>query len=341
MKDSSHYKVLILTNSVSGGGAEISMMNLYESLKKSGIDVNLCAINTDESRTLIDDKIVVLGRPWKAGLVETAKNLNKFRKLISQGNFTIIVANCELPELYLAFAAPRKVKHVAVEHTSRPWLGRRLLGIFIRSLLSVRKTSWVTVSTNQKSVWPFGNKPVLIRNAYLPPENEAEVSGSTLLFVGRLNSNKHPEIAAKVANDLGVSIDFYGDGPMIGSLRGEYQSEKCRFLGFVPNPWNVISKNSILVVPSEFEGDGMNVVEAALNGNPMLLADNYDLRRFNFPDHLYFKGVDSLKTKIQDAQKAGVDKYRLESKARANLGSERSITSITRQWADLFTQIDS
>ena len=40
-------KVLILTNSVSGGGAEIAMRNLHQNLSGLGVASTLCAINEE------------------------------------------------------------------------------------------------------------------------------------------------------------------------------------------------------------------------------------------------------------------------------------------------------
>ena len=40
-------KVMIISNSITGGGAEISMMRLFHTLVMKQIDVVVCAINED------------------------------------------------------------------------------------------------------------------------------------------------------------------------------------------------------------------------------------------------------------------------------------------------------
>ena len=42
--------VLMVTNSISGGGAEISMLRLFRTLKTIGVNINLCVINGQISK---------------------------------------------------------------------------------------------------------------------------------------------------------------------------------------------------------------------------------------------------------------------------------------------------
>jgi hypothetical protein len=94
----------------------------------------------------------------------------------------------------------------------------------------------------------------------------------------------------------------------------------------------MISLNSLVIVPSDYEGDGMVIVEAVLAGNPILLRDNIDLRRFGFEDKHYFKDLDDLVLIV----KRNLDtsfKELVVSQAKANeLQASRSLQRITLDW---------
>jgi glycosyltransferase involved in cell wall biosynthesis len=159
-----------------------------------------------------------------------------------------------------------------------------------------------------------------------------------IVFVGRLNVNKHPEVVADAALRTKSVAAFYGDGPDMLKLKEEYQDPTLHFFGFIDNPWSQISTNSIVVVASEYEGDGMNIVEAVSNNNPILLANNPDLKRFNFPEKNYFSTVDELVTKIHTAKKEGADCFRIPSLIRSQLLDERDPVRVAESWINIFEE---
>jgi hypothetical protein len=97
-----------------------------------------------------------------------------------------------------------------------------------------------------------------------------------------------------------------------------------------------ISCASIVIVASEFEGDGMNIVEAVANENPILLADNSDLRRFDFPDANYFKTMDDLISKIEEAKIIGTEHLSIPNSLRLKMLKEREPNRVAEQWIALF-----
>jgi hypothetical protein len=109
--------------------------------------------------------------------------------------------------------------------------------------------------------------------------------------------------------------------------------------GFKSNPWGFISSNSLVIVPSDYEGDGMVIVEAVLSGNPILLRDNVDLRRFGFENKHYFKDLKDLILIV----KRNLDtsfKELVVSQAKVNeLQASRSLQRITQEWLVLFDSL--
>jgi glycosyltransferase involved in cell wall biosynthesis len=104
----------------------------------------------------------------------------------------------------------------------------------------------------------------------------------------------------------------------------------------VENPWSHVSAGSLVIVASEFEGDGMNVVEAVANGNPILLADNSDLRRFDFPEVNYFKSLNELISKVEEVKQIGRKHLVLSSSKRRKLLEDREPQKVADQWLQIF-----
>jgi glycosyltransferase involved in cell wall biosynthesis len=336
MKSQCSKKIMIISNSISGGGAEISMARLFTTLRSKGVEVQICALNKSESSEKYINSVEVIGREWGSGVFSTFKHLVKFRKHLKNENPDILLANCELPELYVSLCAPVGSKIVVVEHTSRPWDGRKILGFLVRTILLVRQAEWITVSRDKSPIWPYSAQPIFIPNSHIQSSPYSGAASADLVFVGRLNQGKHPEIVALAAQLTDATADFFGDGPDMISLKEKYNSAGITFHGFVNQPWSRISPKSIVIVASEFEGDGMNVVEAVANENPILLADNADLRRFNFPDVNYFKDIKDLITKIDEVKEIGTKHLSIPNLIRTKILMEREPNRVADQWVEVF-----
>ena len=64
-----------------------------------------------------------------------------------------------------------------------------------------------------------------------------------------------------------------------------------QLLGNVDNPWLKVNSQDLLIVSSDYEGDGLVVVEGLAHGIPMILIDNSDLRKFGLPNSNHFIDV--------------------------------------------------
>jgi glycosyltransferase involved in cell wall biosynthesis len=338
-------KVLFVVNSYSGGGAENSILGVTRELRDKGIPVQLCALNKNTAQDSSDpaNGLYLLERKWKSGLIATLRNLLMFRKLLLTIQPKVLIANCELPELYVSLVAPRSSVLVVVEHTSQPWSGRRMLGRLVRTILRFRKANWLTVSSTQSAIW-FGSKsPLHIPNPISRGQkgNPNEVIGTEVVFIGRLRTEKRPQwvIDASIENNL--KVDLFGDGNERERLENEYanSSNAVQFHGYVSDPWQCISTNSLVVVPSEYEGDGMVVAEAIIRNYPVLLADNADLRRFDLPDSNYFQNQSQLADKMRIWRQAEGNAFAAPEKIILSLIRERDIDEIGNRWSTYLDQL--
>jgi hypothetical protein len=125
-------------------------------------------------------------------------------------------------------------------------------------------------------------------------------------------------------------IDVFGSGDLEAKLKAKF-SGVAVFHGFVNDPWKFISPEQVLIVASEYEGDGKVIVEGILAGVPILLLDNPDLRRFELPDHNYFASSSDLRKKMNDCLLHRQDYQRYEYKS-VELKAERDITSVVGDW---------
>jgi len=324
----------IVSNAISGGGAEKSMLALHQSFLKSGMKSYLIALNQSINPQTVPH-VTELNRKWKSGLINTWINYLDFKKIVKTIDPDILILNCELPELYGAMLS-YKCQIICVEHTTKPWIGKEILGIFVRFLLRFKKVDWVTVVDTQEKIWH--GKPI---NAYLPnpfidhfSESRPTEKNLILTFVGGLKPNKHPEWVIKTGLSLELPVHIFGDGILRAKLESRYEKyrDQINFFGFLPNPWDLISSNSLIIVPSEYEGDGMVIVEAVLSENPILLRDNLDLRRFGFEDKHYFKDLEDLISIVKRNLQTGFKELVVSKSKTDELQASRSLQRITQEW---------
>lgn len=325
-------KILIISNSISGGGAEKSMRIINRELNAQGIDSTLVCLNNSGSDAALD-KEVILGREWKSGLIGTFINFRNFVKVCKEINPTTVIANCELPELYAALSPVPLHNLVIVEHTSLPWAGRRALGTLVRILLKLRKASWITVNRNQKGIWPTGSSAGFIPNPAAVPNLDSSDKKNRFVFIGRLRPEKGIEGLLEAVSRSDSRIDVFGSGNLEEELKAKF-SKSADFHGFVDNPWEQINRNQTLIVASEYEGDGIVIVEAIIAAMPLLLLDNKDLRRFQLPEVNYFKDFEVLKKKIEET-KEDREIFRVTEEKSNEYIIERQLQNVVSLWINL------
>jgi len=304
-------RVMFVTNSLSGGGAERATNTLINALSDFQVKVSLIAVN-DGPDDLIAPRceIFELHRQWQGGLVSVFKAYIGMQKAIWRWKPNFLVLNCDIPEL-LGSITIGKHKLVAVEHASQPWPQRQPLGKFIRKLLRFRKTRWVAVSDHLK-VWGSNlspdfviNNPINLLDIQVEEKKNYSVNEiRRLVFVGRLSSEKNPILLVSVAKDVNLPVLFIGSG-----VQSEIVRELCKlngvnvsFSGFVKDPWAETQSGDLLIIPSNNEGDGLVIVEAIQRGIPLVARDIPDLARFGLLNTNYFESSTELVDKIESCR---------------------------------------
>ena len=110
-------RIAIVTNSLSGGGAERAMNILANELHRLNHEVTVFAINNTEPDAItLTCSVVEVRRPWRGSVLDTIKSWMIFQKKIREIRPNIVILNCDLPELYGAIT-PMRAKLIAVEPT--------------------------------------------------------------------------------------------------------------------------------------------------------------------------------------------------------------------------------
>ena len=296
-------RVMFVTNSLSGGGAERATNILVNALTDLGLQVSLVAINSG-APDLIKPKCQTfeLKREWQGGLISVLAAYFKLQSVIWKWKPNYLVLNCDIPEL-LGSLSIGKHKLIAVEHATFPWINRIQLGKVTRKILSARNTKWVAVSEHLK-IWPTKDIPdISICNAIVTSKtNKTKASGkiTRLNYVGRLSREKQPLWALEIAHLVNLPIRIFGVGSLKTQLEdfGIENEVETQFAGFVSNPWESFDEGDLLIVPSSFEGDGLVLVEALSNSIPLVANDIPDLRRFNLEDKNYAASIEAFAASI-------------------------------------------
>jgi glycosyltransferase involved in cell wall biosynthesis len=341
-------RVMVVTNSLSGGGAERSMNLISNELTLRGWSIALVPINSGPPDLVRPNcQVFPLNREWQGSTINTIKTIWKFNKLVWKWQPDAIVLNCDLPELFGATLFSRK-KLIAIEHIDRPWSSRIFLGLLVRKVLRARKTTWAAVS-GHLTIWPEGKEPSeILMNSVLPltiyressPVIPKKFGILRLLFVGRLVPQKRPDWVLEIAMRSKLPVRFVGDGVMKTSLEGSSRavSLDAEFYGQALDPWGASSPGDLLVVPSLFEGDGLVVVEGIQHSLPLLLADIPEFRRFNFPDVNYCKDISDFVDTI-DLFREKLPELLIPSQISESILATRSSLAIGDSWEKFLDSI--
>ena len=328
---------MIVTNSLSGGGAERSMNLLSTELTERGWHVSLIPINASRIDQIVPTcEVFPLNRKWNDGLKSTVlalKNLNRIARLWRPD---IVALNCDLPELFGACLLGN-YNLIAIEHSSNPWSQRPNLGKMVRKILTFRKVTWVAVA-NHLCIWPTRNLPSKVLQNPLTPAGEVRTqephsSIKRLVYIGRLSSEKRPKIALDLALSESMEVVMIGDGILREQLENQARRDLINaiFLGHVDNPWLEIQSGDLLIVPSAFEGDGLVVLEGLQQNVPMLLADIPDLRRLRLPEKNYCTNPYDFSLRIKDFAE-NLEGLKVPSSQSEKLVRERNLEVIGTEW---------
>lgn len=332
-------RVVIVTNSLSGGGAERAMNILANELHRLNHEITVIAINSSPPDSIsLDCRLIEIERQWRGSLADTLKSLMIFRKKMKRIEPHLVILNCDLPEFYGAVTLLR-AKIIAVEHVNYPWKNRELLGKFIRLILRVKKTTWVTVS-NHLRIWPKNDSPNRVIYNPISAVHQSEIRGSgplkRIIFMGRLTFQKNPHLFVEIAHHANLPALVLGEGEDRRHLLELAKRLKVNIEapGFIKFPWRVISDGDLLIIPSRYEGDGLVVIEALQRNIPLLVSNIPEFKRFGLPNTNYASTLEEF-VELINSNRDSTAAFQVDLEKSLSILSQRKITSIGEDWEKL------
>ena len=333
-------KVFVVTNSLTGGGAERAMNLVCSDISKQNqndYQFTLVPINQGP-RDLVDPncRVIPIGRKWRGTFSNTLFSYLKFISLVVREKPKVMILNCALPELFACFI-PVKTSFVVVEHSRNPWLGREFLGLVVRRILKLRKSTFITVSAHLK-IWSLPEiktrtipNPVFQVSKY--PKNRNDKSIKRLVFIGRLASDKNPEAFIEILRRLHYPGLVIGDGVLMEGLKNQTADKlpEVEFAGHNLEPWKLLKDGDLLIVPSKFEGDGLVIAEAVLGGFPLLASQISEFRKFRLSEYCYCDSEEEFISRIREFSMK-IDDLIPATLAVESLKNERGIDAIGNSW---------
>ncbi len=302
--------VSALIDPVSGGGTAERTLQLARAMSRSGVDVRV--LGTDAGLRAaprhIDTgraELELLPCRNERFLVPADRN-GRIAQLVREVDVVHLCSHWTLLNLMVQRAARRLGKPwVVCPAGALPLFGRskrlkRAYNAFGGRALVARAAGWVAITRRETADFaPYGVDPQRVKvipNGIEPAdyaqgdpaafrERLALGAGRVVLFVGRLNAIKGPDLLLEAflsrARALGsIQLVFVGpDGGMRAALESHAQTaglaERVRFAGWLGGADKVAAYRAadLVVVPSRQEAMSLVALEAGACGKPVLLTD--------------------------------------------------------------------
>lgn len=305
-------KILNVSNTidpVTGGGEAERSFQMSKFLAQSGADCRLLTVDTglsaERKNFLGEGKVIALPCFIRRFYVPRF-SFRQINSLVEEadvihlmGHWTILSAL-----VYLAIRKQNK-PYVVCPAGALPIFGRSKLLKQIYNFVVGKKIiqnasmciavtpdetdSFISYGVNQNKVHVIPNGISETDFLAKDDENFREKFGlgarPFILFVGRLNLIKGPDLLLKAFNEIkddfpGVDLAFVGpDGGMLAELKGFVKAmaieHRVHFLGYVggKEKSHAYHAAQLLAIPSRHEAMSIVVLEAGVSGTPVLLTD--------------------------------------------------------------------
>ncbi len=217
-------------------------------------------------------------------------NLSEVRQAISKFDPDIIHAHDVHASLYAALSGKhRRIidqihgNDIGMRKTNAKSLSFRYAASKAEKIIWVYETALddYVFSDNKK----LREKSLIMKNVvdrdelYRKADSARTDECPTVVFLGRINDIKDPlraiRIIAKVIDHLpNVTANLIGSGDLAGECESLINSlgmtDKIKLLGFMDNPYGVLSKGKVFLMTSRFEGIPMAAIEAMAFGLPIV-----------------------------------------------------------------------
>jgi hypothetical protein len=323
--------VALLTNSLSGGGAERAATILANLLADAGVRPVLLPCRSGPADLVSSNvEVVALEKRPGSGIRGLAGTLAGVQRAVRSLRPDIVHAHCELPELLAASLPPGSGRFCVTEHARDPWNQHPRVGRGVRRALALRGTTWA-VPQPDMPVWSRPGQPTFhvanpllgVTGRWTPPGGERRLR---LVAVGRLAPLKRFDwlIRAVAARAEALELTVVGDGDERQSLEAlaAELGAPVTFAGYQSDPWALALQHDLYVTPSATEADPLSLAEALLHEMPVLASDIPGHRGQGLSAAQLFADQQGLAQTLDDVVAGGVARL-LNPSAAASLRAQR------------------
>ena len=155
--------------------------------------------------------------------------------------------------------------------------------LYFTFVVRSKSNAIITLTEGDKNEWNFANKTFVIPNIITEISNKiSSCSNKKVISVGRLTYQKGFERLISVWKEVNKkypdwSLSIYGTGEEERALRNQIKESRLENVITInpptPDIYTKMQESSILVFPSRYEGFGLVLIEAMINGVPCISFD--------------------------------------------------------------------
>lgn len=302
--DGGPLRLLVVTHSLSWGGAERFAATLLGGLDRARFAPAVCVVSRRPPTYPLPDDVEVHRLGYR-NLLDLPAAVVRLRRLLRSGRFDVVLSNVLKTNALTGLAMvglkrPRWVARVGLA----PGRGDGLAVRLVASALEHRAAALVANSERMTEGLAERRRSVAARVHHVPNPTDFERidrlaaeelapalnalltgwrigddgAGSRYLLVaaGRLERQKRPDLAlaalARIRERHDARLVWFGDGPLRDAV--EWQVNKlglqgaAAFPGFFANPFPLVRRADVFVLSSDFEGLPNALIEAQGLGVP-------------------------------------------------------------------------
>jgi glycosyltransferase involved in cell wall biosynthesis len=353
-------RVLHCIGGLGGGGAERQLSYLSVALKMKGIDVHIAYRLAGPNTSLIREGGVGLHELRSSGnydprlLWELIRTIRTVRPHLIQTWLTqmdvlggLAAVMTGIPFIMTERSVARAYNGGWKEHL-RCWIGRRAALIVANSnsgkeyWLSKKQSDRITVIRNGVPVEDIQRTPPICWETQ-------GLRGPTeiLLFAGRYSPEKNlftllDAIFLVLSERVNAIALFFGEGPLKSELIAKVKrhgiEDRVRILDYTTQLWSWMKRASVFVSVSIFEGSPNTVLEAAVQGCPLVVSDIPQHRELLGDNAAFFVSPSKAEDIAQGILDALRDPERAKRKAQSayERASVLTVESITSEYMDVY-----
>lgn len=274
-------RILHVLNTGSYSGAENVVITIIKYYQSTISDYKMIYVSLNGSiKERLDENNIIFEPISSLNIKEIRRVINKFQP-------AIIHAHDFTASIICAFASKR-VPVISHIHNNSPWIKSFCPKSIIYGLSCFKYRAMLGVSPSVFDEYIFGKffkkKEHIIGNPFsidsirrLAREDKTAV-GADIIFIGRLSAQKNIFRLLRILSLLQARGNNYssvivGDGELRTDVERqieEFKLNNIRLMGFLKNPYGILSKCKVLCITSDWEGYGLVAVEALALGIPVV-----------------------------------------------------------------------